>query len=115
MAAITDAVEQTLDAEDVGRVHVLGNSLGARIALELARRGRALSVVSIAPSGMNIWPERVFQGTGMAVARLSELVAGGAIGRLQTVRAAGQGLLRPSLRSRSSASWPTVTAPGSLG
>jgi pimeloyl-ACP methyl ester carboxylesterase len=70
VAAITDAVEQTLDAEDVGRVHVLGNSLGARIALELARRGRARSVVSIAPSGMNIWPERVFQGTGMAVARL---------------------------------------------
>jgi pimeloyl-ACP methyl ester carboxylesterase len=70
VAAITDAVEQTLDAEDVGRVHVLGNSLGARIALELARRGRARSVVSIAPSGMNIWPERVLQGTGMAVARL---------------------------------------------
>ncbi|MCW2684822.1 MAG: alpha/beta hydrolase fold protein [Blastococcus sp.] len=70
VAAITDAVEQTLDAEDVGRVHVLGNSLGARIALELARRGRARSVVSIAPSGMNIWPERVLQGTGMALARL---------------------------------------------
>jgi pimeloyl-ACP methyl ester carboxylesterase len=70
VAAITDAVEHTLDAQDVGRVHVLGNSLGARIALELAARGRALSVVSIAPSGLNIWPERVFQGTGMAVARL---------------------------------------------
>jgi pimeloyl-ACP methyl ester carboxylesterase len=70
VAAITDAVERTLDAEDVGQVHVLGNSLGARIALELARRGRARSVVSIAPSGMNIWPERVLQGTGMAVARL---------------------------------------------
>jgi pimeloyl-ACP methyl ester carboxylesterase len=70
VAAITDAVERTLDAEDVGRVHVLGNSLGGRVALELAARGRARSVVSIAPSGMNIWPERVLQGTGMAVARL---------------------------------------------
>ena len=68
--AITDAVERTLDGEGVGRVHVLGNSLGARVAIELARRGRALSVVSIAPSGLNIWPERVFQGAGMAAARL---------------------------------------------
>jgi pimeloyl-ACP methyl ester carboxylesterase len=70
VAAITDAVERTLDGADVGRVHVLGNSLGARVAIELARRGRARSVVSIAPSGLNVWPERVFQGTGMAVARL---------------------------------------------
>ena len=67
--AITDAVERTLDAEGVGRVHVLGNSLGARIALELARRGRAASVVAIAPSGLNLLPERLYQGAGMAAAR----------------------------------------------
>ena len=36
VAAITDAVEHTLDMEGVGSVHVLGNSLGARVALELA-------------------------------------------------------------------------------
>jgi pimeloyl-ACP methyl ester carboxylesterase len=70
VAAMADAVERTLDAEGVGRVHVLGNSLGARIALELAVRGRARSVVAIAPSGLNVPPERVFQGTGMALARL---------------------------------------------
>src|SRR6185436_9838178 len=50
VAAITDAVEHTLDAAGLDRVHVLGNSLGARIALELAVRGRARSVVAIAPS-----------------------------------------------------------------
>jgi pimeloyl-ACP methyl ester carboxylesterase len=70
VGAITDAVERTLDAEGVGRVHVLGNSLGARVALELARRGRARSVVAISPSGMNVPPERAVQGAGMAVARL---------------------------------------------
>jgi pimeloyl-ACP methyl ester carboxylesterase len=70
VAAITDAVERTLDGEGVGRVHVLGNSLGARIALELARRGRALSVVAIAPSGLNVPPERVVQGLGMGTARM---------------------------------------------
>ncbi len=68
--AITDAVERTLDAEGVGRVHVLGNSLGARIALELARRGRAASVVAIAPSGLNLLPERLYQGAGMAMSRV---------------------------------------------
>jgi pimeloyl-ACP methyl ester carboxylesterase len=71
VAALTDAVERTLDAEGVGRVHVLGNSLGARIAIELATRGRALSVVAIAPSGVNLPPERAAQGLGMAAARIN--------------------------------------------
>jgi pimeloyl-ACP methyl ester carboxylesterase len=70
VSAVTDAVERTLDAEGVGRVHVLGNSLGARIALELARRGRAMSVVAIAPSGLNGPPERLYQGLGMGMARI---------------------------------------------
>lgn len=70
VAAIADAVEATLDAEGVGAVHVLGNSLGARVALELAVRGRARSVVAIAPSGLNVPLERAFQGTGMALARV---------------------------------------------
>jgi pimeloyl-ACP methyl ester carboxylesterase len=71
VTAITDAVEHTLDKEGVGRVHVLGNSLGARVALELATRGRAMSVVAIAPSGLNVPQERVFQGIGMGVARIA--------------------------------------------
>ncbi|RBY86182.1 alpha/beta fold hydrolase [Blastococcus sp. TF02A-26] len=70
VTALTDVVERTLDAEDVERVHVLGNSLGARLGLELAKRGRARSVVAIAPSGLNVPPERLVQGTGMAVARV---------------------------------------------
>jgi pimeloyl-ACP methyl ester carboxylesterase len=99
VAAITDAVEHTLDAADVGRVHVLGNSLGARIALELARRGRARSVVSIAPSGLNIWPERVFQGTGMAMARLVGRVAAPLLGPLSRSALGRTALLLP-LKSR---------------
>lgn len=70
VAAITDAVERTMDAEDLGSVHVLGNSLGARVALELARRGRARSVVAIAPSGLNLLPERAYQGAGLALGRV---------------------------------------------
>jgi len=95
VAAITDAVERTLDAQEVGRVHVLGNSLGARVALELARRGRALSVVSIAPSGLNVLPERVFQGTGMAMARLVGRSAAPLIGPLSRSALGRTALLLP--------------------
>ncbi|WP_209306573.1 alpha/beta hydrolase [Blastococcus sp. CT_GayMR19] len=95
VAAITDAVERTLDAEGVGRVHVLGNSLGARVALELARRGRARSVVSIAPSGLNVLPERVYQGAGMAVARLAGRTAAPVIGPLSRSALGRTALLLP--------------------
>src|SRR5919206_4673825 len=95
VGAITDAVEATLDAEDVGRVHVLGNSLGARVALELARRGRARSVVAIAPSGLNIWPERVLQGTGMALARVVGRTAAPLIGPLSRSALGRTALLLP--------------------
>jgi pimeloyl-ACP methyl ester carboxylesterase len=69
VSALTDAVGADLDALGHQRVHLLGNSLGARIALELARRGRALSVVAIAPSGLNLPPERAYQGLVMASTR----------------------------------------------
>ena len=71
VGAITDAVERTLDAEGLGTVHVLGNSLGARVALELAVRGRARSVVAIAPSGLNLPAERAYQAAVLALARVA--------------------------------------------
>ena len=69
--AVVDAVEADLDDRGLERVHVLGNSLGARLALELARRGRARSVVAIAPSGLSIPPERIGQVAGMALTGLA--------------------------------------------
>src|SRR5215210_7859666 len=66
IAAIADAVTADLDEVGVGRVHVLGNSIGARVAIELAVRHRARSVVAISPSGLNTPTERVYQGTLMA-------------------------------------------------
>jgi pimeloyl-ACP methyl ester carboxylesterase len=70
IAAIADAVTADLDELGVGGVHVLGNSIGARIALELAVRGRARSVVAISPSGFNTPGERLYQGALMARKRL---------------------------------------------
>jgi pimeloyl-ACP methyl ester carboxylesterase len=50
--ALADAVEQAMDEAGFERAHVAGNSLGGWIALELARRGRALSVVALSPAGL---------------------------------------------------------------
>jgi pimeloyl-ACP methyl ester carboxylesterase len=50
-SSATDSFEHHLDELGVGRAHFVGNSLGGAIALELAKRGRALSVVAIAPAG----------------------------------------------------------------
>jgi pimeloyl-ACP methyl ester carboxylesterase len=69
VAALADAVEADLDSMQVDRVHVLGNSLGGRIGLELAARGRALSLVAISPSGLNVPAERMYQATGIVVSR----------------------------------------------
>ncbi|MFC5950017.1 alpha/beta fold hydrolase [Pseudonocardia lutea] len=71
VAAIVDVIEADLDELGIRRVHVLGNSLGARLALELASRGRARSVVAIAPNGLNVLPERLYQGAALGLARVA--------------------------------------------
>jgi pimeloyl-ACP methyl ester carboxylesterase len=50
--ALADAVEEALDDAGFGQAVLCGNSLGGWIALELARRGRATSVVAISPAGL---------------------------------------------------------------
>jgi pimeloyl-ACP methyl ester carboxylesterase len=49
--AICDALERTLDEAGIGTAHLVGNSLGGWVAIELARRGRAQSVVAFSPVG----------------------------------------------------------------
>jgi pimeloyl-ACP methyl ester carboxylesterase len=51
ISAWADALERTLDAAGFEAPDLVGNSLGAWIALELARRGRARTVVAIGPGG----------------------------------------------------------------
>jgi pimeloyl-ACP methyl ester carboxylesterase len=46
-----DAVEAQLDELGVESAHIVGSSIGGGIALELAKRGRARSVVALAPAG----------------------------------------------------------------
>lgn len=51
LGALIDALERDLDAAGFPTAHLVGNSLGGWIALELATRGRARSVVAISPAG----------------------------------------------------------------
>jgi pimeloyl-ACP methyl ester carboxylesterase len=48
---LIDALEAELDAAGFATPHLVGNSLGAHLALQLAARGRAASVVAFAPAG----------------------------------------------------------------
>lgn len=46
------AIGEFLDALNLSAVHVVGNSMGGWVALELAADGRALSVVGLCPAGL---------------------------------------------------------------
>jgi pimeloyl-ACP methyl ester carboxylesterase len=48
---IPDALERAMDEAGFETAHIVGNSLGGYMALQLATRGRARSVVALAPGG----------------------------------------------------------------
>lgn len=49
--SLADGLERELDLVGWDTAHLVGNSTGGWLALELARRGRGRSVVALAPSG----------------------------------------------------------------
>lgn len=57
---IVDAAQRQLDEAGLEQPHLVGHSLGGYVAIELARRGRAASVVALSPAGF--WSP----GDGMA-------------------------------------------------
>jgi pimeloyl-ACP methyl ester carboxylesterase len=91
--ALADGIEAELDRLGLQQVHIAGNSLGGWIGIELARRGRALSLVLFSPAGA--WRSQRSIQMRAAGIRLSA----GALGRY-TSRAdaiAANALLRWSL------------------
>ena len=56
--ALADAVEDEMARAGFDRAHIAGNSLGGWVALELARRGRAETVVGLSPAGLQHGRER---------------------------------------------------------
>jgi pimeloyl-ACP methyl ester carboxylesterase len=98
-AALADAVEGELDRLGVAQFHVAGYSLGARVALELATRGRTCSVIAIAPDGLGTPLERVHQAAALMTGRaLATLLAPTATQLNAT--AAGRSLFFAMERSR---------------
>jgi pimeloyl-ACP methyl ester carboxylesterase len=49
--ALADGIEEVLDQLGLPKVHIAGNSLGGWVGIELARRGRASSLVLFSPAG----------------------------------------------------------------
>jgi pimeloyl-ACP methyl ester carboxylesterase len=51
LASVVDVLCDQLDEAGIDTAHLVGNSLGGWLAFELARRGRARSVLAISPAG----------------------------------------------------------------
>ena len=50
-AVVVDQMERAMDEAGFELAHLVGNSLGGHVALQLAARGRARTVVALAPAG----------------------------------------------------------------
>jgi pimeloyl-ACP methyl ester carboxylesterase len=77
---IADVLEAQLDEAGIPVAHLAGNSLGGAVALELARRGRASSVVAIAPSGG--WRSKRDRERLVLLTRITARVVPGRVSRL---------------------------------
>jgi pimeloyl-ACP methyl ester carboxylesterase len=97
--ALADAVRQELDRLGFERPVVAGNSLGGWVALGLALRGRASRVVAIAPSGLELWPERAYVVAANEAMRLRSKL-GAPLGALATWPAPARTALLGGLRTR---------------
>lgn len=73
-ATLADAVERAMDEAGIGVADVAGNSLGGYVALQLAARGRASSVVAFAPAGGWALGDESYRETLAAQAELLELM-----------------------------------------
>ncbi|MEJ2860141.1 alpha/beta fold hydrolase [Actinomycetospora flava] len=60
IAPVVDAVEAFCRAQGLERPHVVGNSLGGLVALELAARGTVRSATALSPAGFWSTAERVY-------------------------------------------------------
>ena len=91
---LTDAVEAFCAAEGIENPHVVGNSMGGLIALEMAARGSVRSALALSPAGFWSTPERVYArgvlaGAHLALSRMSPAT----VERLLTSRITRPGLV----------------------
>ncbi|RKQ88354.1 pimeloyl-ACP methyl ester carboxylesterase [Solirubrobacter pauli] len=72
ISTLADALEGFLNGHDLDGVDVVGSSMGARLALELARRRRVGAVVSLDPGGF--WTDRQRRVFGATIGSSVKLV-----------------------------------------
>jgi pimeloyl-ACP methyl ester carboxylesterase len=68
--AMADEAERAMDEAGFETAHIAGNSLGGYLALKLAERGRALTVIAFAPAGG--WQDDSWRDTLALQARIYE-------------------------------------------
>jgi pimeloyl-ACP methyl ester carboxylesterase len=73
-AVLADAVERAMDEAGFETAHLVGNSLGGYVALRLAERGRAKTVVALAPAGGWAQGDESYRDTLRFQATMHELV-----------------------------------------
>jgi pimeloyl-ACP methyl ester carboxylesterase len=96
---LADAVASFLDANDLAGVDAVGNSMGARLVLELARRGEVGTTVALDPGGFwEGWERYFFFATLAPSIRLVRLLQP-VMGRLMS-SALGRTLLLAQLSAR---------------
>ena len=104
-ALLPDAIERAMDDAGFETAHIVGNSLGGYLALQLAARGRARSVVALAPAGGWAQGDESFKETlGFLVAMQEQVSA--AVPHADALLASGRGrrLATPTPRPTSSTS-----------
>lgn len=74
IASLTDALQEWLVAEGLADAAIVGSSMGARMVLELARRGHRGPVVSLDPGGF--WTDRQAKVFGASIKASVALVRG---------------------------------------
>lgn len=75
IAAYADALTQFIDAQNLGAIDLVGSSVGARLVLELARRGVGGNCVAFDPGGFwRSWETQFFRTTISASIRLVRLL-----------------------------------------
>ncbi len=71
---IADLLEEAMDAAGFVTAHLVGNSLGGYLALRLAARGRARTVVALAPAGGWAEGDHSYRETLRYFAKMNQLV-----------------------------------------
>lgn len=77
-ATLADEVERAMDEAGFETAHIAGNSLGGFVSLQLAARGRARSVVALAPAGGWRADHDAYQRTTDYFRNLQEMVTAAA-------------------------------------